>query len=124
MRADARALVYHFLLQEVSDEYILHDMVHKYLQDAIVKNSTLLATATARQAQYLAKPEVLLRHALGQEPGRGGMYALLAMWNAVTQLDNQVDIRECYMESLKGVTGERAWYEAGNLMRLLVRHIF
>lgn len=114
-------LVDHGLLQVISDEYRLHDLVLEYVELATKMDICSRRLATWRQAHFLARPRVLKRYSEGGVL-RGGFYTLVTLWNALTKLDSQVDVKEFYMESLGGSADKAAWRQAGILLRLLVRN--
>ena len=74
-----------------------------------------------RQARFLSRIEALRRYSAGDETfSNGGPYSVVALWNAVTNLDRSLSVEECYRKSLRGVTEIEAWGDAGRWLKLLV----
>ncbi|CAN0448098.1 unnamed protein product, partial [Ascophyllum nodosum] len=101
VKTGATFLVDRSLLQVVDENYRLHDLVLEYLQMTVKEK--LGRKASSRQARFLSRIEVLRRYSAGgQWSSSSGLYALVALWTAVTKLDRSLTVEEFYRTSLKG----------------------
>lgn len=127
------------LLQAVSEGYRLNGSVLEYLRLIIrssihADGSLLLAeVASARQARYLSRPELLLHGEQQQQSQRqqrsGGLCALVGLWRAARRVNDgsgsgeAIFVERCYAESLGALETPEAsifWREAGRVAVLLV----
>ena len=123
VKTSATVLVDQCLLHVVNEKYRLHDLVLEYLQMTAKMDEDLARRASPRQARFLSRIETTLRrYSAGDETfSNGGLYSVVPLWDAVTNLDRSLTVGECYRKSLKGVTEIEAWRNAGRLLKLLVR---
>lgn len=117
------ALVNRCLLQGMPEGYRLHDLVLEYLHLIIAMDGgRLAATASSRQAQYLARLGVFKRYETrDSDVSTGGSYSLIVLWNAVKKLDGTVNVGKCYSKSLEGVGDIELTTRVAWLLILLVR---
>lgn len=115
-----RSLEEHSILQEVENGHHLHSFELEYLR-LITKDKRTIDTAIKRQVQYLTRPGVLQDYRDNGKIIGGGLYAYVDLWKSVLELKGSVGIEEFYKNSLKHVTEEGPFREAGFLLRYLVR---
>lgn len=111
------------LLRETPNGYHLHDLVLEYLRLVNKIDTETRARVIRRQAQYLSNPGVLHAYATGDTTVGGDLHSLVRMWNALTTLDREMDVKRHYLKTLANLDGSdgHAWSEAGYLLQLLVR---
>ena len=69
-------------------EISVHDLVLEYLQMTAKIDEDLARQGSPRQARFLSRIEVLRRYSAGDETfSNGGLYSIVALWDAVTNLD-------------------------------------
>lgn len=133
----AGALASHCLLEALHGGagYRLHDLVLEYIVLTIQMRrheSLFLRGACSRQARFLSAPKVLHGYSVGGEIIAGGLYALVALWNALLELlegcvggTGLLSVAQCYAESLEAEKDSIVpWQEAGELLMLLVSERF
>ncbi|CAM9263687.1 unnamed protein product [Choristocarpus tenellus] len=112
-----RVLVDHCLLQEVGVDFCLHDLVLDFLELTIKMDIASVEDAILRQSQYLARLGVLYKYS--SKSICGGLYSLIALWNAVKKYDKGLQVEVHYMENLEGVTDQDHWNRAGQLLSVM-----
>lgn len=119
MPTTTKRLEAHSILQKVATGHHIHALGLKYLR--LRTDKDIIDAAVKRQVQYLTRPSVLQHY---RDDGRvigGGLYAYVDLWKSVVELKQSVEIQESYKSSLKRVTEEDAFREAGFLLKYLVR---
>lgn len=134
----ADALVSHCLLEALGDGvgYRLHDLVLEFIVLILKMRSDgalLLREACSRQSRFLSTPKVLHGYSVGGEVISGGLYSLVALWNAMSELlagcgnssASTLSAAQYYAESLEAEKANVVpWQEAGELLTLLVGERF
>lgn len=124
------------LLQAVPGGYRLNGSILRYLR-LIIQSSThtegplpLAVVASARQARYLSRPELLLHWKLQHQQRSSGLCGLVGLWRAARRVNDgsgsgdAIFVERCYAESLGVLEAPDAsifWREAGRVAVLLVR---
>ena len=110
-REEAEGLVSKCLLQDMGRSgYRVHDLILEFVKIKIKADAEMLKKATALQAQYLGRLDVLKSYG-DPEHGAGsqGFYVLDALWRSVEQLSGDPRLE---IVSYRTSLGELESYEA------------
>lgn len=132
-RETAESLVSKCLLQDVGGGgYRVHDLVLEFLQMKIKADVGLVGDATALQAQFLARLDVVKSY---RDPKHGaadqGLFVLGALWRSVEKLSGDLGLEaESYRASLGELESceatadvARSYSSVGSLFHLQVRPV-
>lgn len=129
-REEADGLVGKCLLQGVGDGYRVHDLVLDFLKIKIKADAEMMGKATARQAQYLSRLDVVKSYAKSEH--EQGLFVLGTLWRSVEKLseDRGLEVVSygaslAELESCEATADVAESYESvGLLFNIQVRQVF
>ena len=110
-REEAEGLVSKCLLQDMGrDGYRVHDLILEFVKIKMKADAEMLKKATALQAQYLRRLDVLKSYGDPEHgAGRQGLFFLDALWRSVEKLSGNFGLE---VASYRASLGELESYEA------------